>query len=393
MANFANTFFPTSFGIFDKEIEFQKDADSMVTFVKRSLGDNVLSVELPSKTIWDCFEQSSLQWSSIINEFQVKGNLSSILGAEISGSISGKYPRETLDFLMRQAQAYADVSTHGGKIDHVSGSIDLEAGRQDYDIFTELKNADGVPLVDLSGSYGGGIMRVNEIHHYSPAQAYRFFGTTSATNYLANEFAFDSFTPDTMFYMLPVHEDLMRMGQLQLSQRVRRSNYYYRLIGRNLRIFPIPRERRNPRKLFIRVSFGSGNPFSDTIGGPNGQPDPSVNGVSSLSDAPYDVIPYNQIQSVGKQWIRDYCLALCMIRLGWIRGKYDKIPVPNESVILNYQELLQRGYDEKQRLEDRIREQLDSMTQDKLVEQQANKAENLNKQLKFIPSNMFIYVG
>ena len=52
----------------------------------------------------------------------------------------------------------------------------------------------------------------------------RFFDSTSAINYLNNEFSFESFTPETVFYVLPVFEDVLRGGQLDLSQRVRRSN-------------------------------------------------------------------------------------------------------------------------------------------------------------------------
>ena len=46
---------PTPFGIFDTEKDFQLDADSMVTFVKRKLGDDILSVELTNKQIWMSF--------------------------------------------------------------------------------------------------------------------------------------------------------------------------------------------------------------------------------------------------------------------------------------------------------------------------------------------------
>ena len=44
MASFKLSTSPTPFGIFDSEKDFQIDADSMVTFVKRKLGDDILSV-------------------------------------------------------------------------------------------------------------------------------------------------------------------------------------------------------------------------------------------------------------------------------------------------------------------------------------------------------------
>jgi hypothetical protein len=56
MANFASTTSPTPFAFFDADTTFQTEADAMVTFVKRKLGDDVLSVELTKKQIWACFE-------------------------------------------------------------------------------------------------------------------------------------------------------------------------------------------------------------------------------------------------------------------------------------------------------------------------------------------------
>ena len=51
MANFSNTLNPTPFSFFDSDTEFQREADAMVTFVKRKLGDDILSVELTRKQI------------------------------------------------------------------------------------------------------------------------------------------------------------------------------------------------------------------------------------------------------------------------------------------------------------------------------------------------------
>ena len=58
MATFSNTTFPTPFGIYDSETDFQSDANNMVTFVKRKLGDDILSVELTKKQIWGNFEEA-----------------------------------------------------------------------------------------------------------------------------------------------------------------------------------------------------------------------------------------------------------------------------------------------------------------------------------------------
>ena len=54
------------------------------------------------------------------------------------------------------------------------------------------------------------------------------------------EVIFESFTPETIFYVLPVFEDILRAGQMDVSHRVRRSNFSYKVIGTKIRIFPTP---------------------------------------------------------------------------------------------------------------------------------------------------------
>lgn len=386
---FRDTFNPCSFNIFSSEIDFQNDADSMVTYIRRALGGDVLNVELSSKTIWDAMEEATLEWSRLVNEYQARSNLSTLLGQTIiSGTtIENLYPRESLEFLIRQAEPYSMAASYAGYHTEVSGSIILQNGRQDYDLWNDLLDSNGQILINQTGTYGGNRMRVTEVFHFSPQAAYRFFDSTSAINYLNNEFSFESFTPETIFYVLPVFEDLLRASQMGMSQRVRRSNYSYRLIGHNIRIFPIPtRIAEVPQRLFIRVSFPPSNttgPLGTNVSG--SIPDPTVAGISNLSNIPYGNIPYRTINSVGRQWIRQYCLALCMIRLAWIRGKVRTIPIPGNDVELNHEALLSKGFEEKEKLLTQLRETLESLTYDKLVENQALKAENLMKQLKLVP--------
>ena len=233
MSTFAITANPTPFGVFDLETDFITDSDKMIVFVKRKLGDDILSVELTKKQIWANFEEACFEYSSILNQYQAKSQLVNWLGYS-TGTLSGSenlYPRESLEFLTRFAEPYASEADVGGSYNQISGSIPLEAGRQDYDIYNELVDASGTPIVSSSLNTMRGKMRIGEVFHFSPQAAYRFFDTTSAINYLNNAFSFESFTPETIFYVLPVFEDVLRAGMLDLSSRVRRSNYSYKIIG------------------------------------------------------------------------------------------------------------------------------------------------------------------
>ena len=52
MATFSQISNPTPFGFYDSESDFITEADKMVTFVKRKMGDDIISVELTKKQIF-----------------------------------------------------------------------------------------------------------------------------------------------------------------------------------------------------------------------------------------------------------------------------------------------------------------------------------------------------
>jgi hypothetical protein len=391
MANFSNTTNPTPFGFFDSDTDFKNESDNVVTFVKRKLGDDILSVELTKKQIWGNLEEAVLEYGSILNQYQAKSQLVQFMGMPTGSFLSGseqKLPRENLDYLTRFAEPYAMEAGVGGSYNMVSGSIQLVQNQQDYDIYTDLKNADGDILFNSSSNSAPKTkMKVREVFHFSPQAAYRFFDTTSAINYLNNEFSFESFTPETIFYVLPVFEDILRAGQLDISNRVRKSNYSYEVIGTKIRIFPMPTSA-SPQKLFIRIQYKP-DPLDPSY------KDETIHGVSNLSNVPFGNLIYNRVNSMGRQWIRQYALALSKEQLGLIRSKFGTIPIPGSDLTLNGGDLVSNGREDKDKLITSLKEMLDTMTYDKLMETQALRAESINKQLKYVPmpNGLAIFMG
>lgn len=498
---------PTPFGAFDTDTHFQEEADSMVLYIKRRLGDDIMSVELTSKQIWANFEEAVLEFSKQINAHQAESYMSNILGLqtgpsetykknkyghyyylldgqesstlvdgpertdggnviqdlaenvqvllvqdandprfkvqnkkgkyktqtnsdssvsiillpmeieEVTGTIGGevspivdkrigpngkeqKFPRETLEYLVRRAEPYASEAFVGGVSNSVRGFIELEHDKQDYNIYNDLKipfegkelglseyNYDESQLSIFNPVYKNKILptasasklKINEIFHFSPQAAYRFFDTTSAINYLNNQFSFESFTPETVFYVLPVFEDLLRAGQLDISNRVRRSNFSYKLQGQELRIFPRPTQD-NPQNLFIKFSFPA-DPFKPNLP----YEDESIDGVSNLSNIPFGNIMYSKINQMSRQWIRQYTLALCRETLGLVRSKFSSVPIPGSDVQLNGSDLLSQGREDRQRLSESLTETLDGLTYQKLLEADAAQSETMLNILKRVP--------
>jgi len=381
MATFANTTNPTPFGFFDTDSVFQTEADALVTFVKRKLGDDILSVELTKKQIWATLEESFCEYGSIINQYQAKSQLANLLGTT-TGSMSGseqRFPRENLEFMLRRAEPYAMDAGLGGSYNTLSGSIDISEGDQDYDLYTELKDEAGNALFDNALNSPQSKMKILEVFHFPPSNAYRFFDTTSATNYLANEFSFESYTPESIFYVLPLFEDILRGGMLDMSTRVRRSNYSYKISGTKIRFFPKPTGSPvKPKKVWIRVGF-SPDPMNPPY------KDESVYGVSNLSNIPYGRLAYSKINSIGRQWIRQFSLTLSKELLGLIRSKFSTVPIPGSDLTLNGTDLVSQAREDKAELKTKLTEMLEELTYSKMLEDEASASENLQRILKNIP--------
>ncbi len=380
MATFAQTLNPTPFGIFDADAQFQSEADNMITFIKRKLGDDILSVELTKKQIWANFEEATLEFGYHINQYSVKSQMLLLLGTP-TGSLTGSentFPRQSLETLARFAEPYASEAGIGGSYNMISGSIALQQNVQDYDIYNDLVDATGNNIFQNQPGILKTKLRISEVFHFGPQAAYRFFDTTSAINYLNNEFSFESFTPETIFYVLPVFEDVLRAGMLDLSTRVRRSNYSYKVVGSKIRIYPMPTQL-FPRNLFLRVRY-----FNDPLN-PDYVDQTIRGGVSSMANAPFGNIMFSNINSIGRQWIRQYVISLSMEQLGLIRNKFGTLPVPGGNVTLNGSDLVSKGREDKKDLVTKLREMLDTLTYEKLLETSALRSENIMKQLRHVP--------
>ena len=391
MATFANTPAPTPFGFFDADSGFQTEADAMVTFVKRKLGDDILSVELTKKQIWACFEESFCEYGAVINKYQAQSQLMNLMGIPTGSYMSGStnvgphgkeqmWPKENLEFVIRRAEPYAfEAGGMGGSYNTISGSIDMVSDRQDYNLYTDLKDEDGNVLFDQQPEGTKTNMKIMEVFHFSTQAAYRFFDTTSAINYLNNEFSFESFTPETVFYVLPVFEDVLRGGMLDMSNRVRRSNYTYKITGQNIRMYPRPSgDPVVPTKLWLRIAY-SPDPFKPDV------QDDTMYGVSNMSNLPYGNLSFSKVNSIARQWIRQYTIASCKELLGLIRSKFGSVPIPGGDLSLNGSDLISQGREDKTNLKTELKEMLDTMTYDAMLESEAGQIENLQNILRHIP--------
>jgi len=365
----------TSFGIFDADPDFASDADKVVDYTRKKLGDPIMYVHMSSSQIYMSFEEACLEFSAITNQYQAKSALSQFLGSSTS-TLSGSentYQARMLEFQKRMAGAYAEEAGVNGPHPLHSASIDIYSEQMKYDLQAILSG---------SGVIGAQRIQVKDIFHFSPMSAYRFFGTTSAVNYLHNQFNFESFTPETIFYLLPIWEDILRGMQFKTSNKVRRSNYSYELHNNELTLYPCPSQ---DNKLYFTYML----PPDPNV--PASPSDASFHGVANLSNVPFGNIQYSNLNSLSKHWIRRFAFALAKEVEGHIRSKMANIPIPNGDLTLNGPELIADGRADQEMLRTELKMILDDLTYDKLAARDAEMAESLVQTFAKIP--LGIYIG
>lgn len=396
----------TPFGVYDHDAQFVHDADQIVDFVRKKLGEPVMEVSLENKQIYAAFEEAMLEYSAMVNSYQAKSTLPTFLGSP-TGTLTGgenKYVVKTLALAKNIADPYATEANENSRAPMYSGSMWTQVGQQSYDIPNWLRTHDiqgnlvdplsGLSVAGLPAQWSGsGTIVIRELYHRSPLQAYRFFGTTSGLNYLNNQFRFESFTPETLFYLLPIWEDVLRGMQFKTSNTVRRSNYSFDLHNNHVRLFPVPQQQyllwftynieANPMNVADYSSTGS-----IEQGAIN---NPGFNGVSNLSNIPFGNIPYSGINSLSKHWVRRMALALAKEVEGQIRSKMNSIPIPNGDLNLNGAELIADARAEMESLRGELKEMLEETTYQKLMEKEAAMTQNLQETWKGVP--LGIYIG
>ena len=108
-----------------------------------------------------------------------------------------------------------------------------------------------------------------------------------------------------------------------------------------------------------------------------------------MNTLPFSNLPYNSINSIGKQWIRRFALAISKETLGQVRGKFGSIPIPGNDVTLNASDLLSQAQSEKETLREELKTVLDELTYEKLSEKQNNITTTALETMQKIPVGIF----
>ena len=363
----------TPFGFYDSDSDFQTDAVKVAKFCGTRLGYPLMDVELQDQNFFACFEEAVTTYGNEVFQYKIRENYLSLEGSDSSVSANNKIINPSLDRVVNISKNYGTEAEVGGLVTRHTGSLSVSMSKQEYDLDAWA----------TSQGIDGGI-EIRRVFYEAPPAILRYFdpyaGTGTGVQSLMDAFDFGSYSPGVNFLLMPTSYDMLKTQAIEFNDQVRRSTYSFQIVNNKLTLFPIPKSNYNLRFEYYKVTDKKSASYLDGTGL-----------VNNVAEVPYDNPTYSTINSVGRQWIFRYTLALAKELLAYIRGKYQTVPVPGSEATLNQADLLSDARTEKTELLTNLREMLDQTSRQSQLERKAQEGENLSKTLKEVP--MTIYVG
>jgi hypothetical protein len=375
--NGSSSFAPgdTPFGFYDYDPQFQTDADKVSKFCAQRLGYPIQEVELQDINFYTAFEYAVTTYGNELYSFKVRDNLLNIEGLDTSVNLNDAIITPNFATIVRLSQQYGEEAGVGGNVTWFSGSIPLIPGVQDYDlsVWASAQNITGG--IEIKRIFYYPPPAINQL--YSPMAYAELGGAPSVGSYGLGY-------GTTGYLLVPTSLTVQTAQAIEIQNTVAGPNYSFEIINNKLRIFPMP----DYGNIYSYLSFQYiklDDRINDSIQQTNG------NKVTNESNAPYSNPTYSQMNSIGRQWVFEYTLALSKEMLGYVRGKYSTIPIPGDAVTLNQQDLLSSATESKNALIERLRTYFNETSNQSLLERRAAESEARVKEITYSP--MTIYIG
>jgi hypothetical protein len=373
------------FGFYNSQSDFTSDAVKVAKFCAARLGYPLVDIELQSSSFFTAFEEAVTIYGNELYAYTIRDNQLTLNGITTGSSLNQALITPSFEPIVVLTEQYGEEAGSGGNVPYYSGSFVLTSSVQDYS-FSTFMTASG-----LTGSAYNLGLEVKRVFYENPVPAsaqyldpYSGFGFGGAI--AAGIAGLGGFGGGTGYLMMPLSYDIQVIQAIEMNQTVRWNNYSFEIKNDKLRIFPIP-------------WFGDGASNDETRvwfeyilrnERVNSSVQQAPTQVTNVSNTPYNNPNYNFINSVGRQWIFEYTLALSKEMLGYVRGKYSSIPIPNAEVNLNQGDLLSAATAEKSQLIERLRAYFDETSRQSLLNRRAAEAESKMIELQQVPYTIYI---
>jgi len=274
----------------------------------------------------------------------------------------------------RIAEDYAAEAGVGGFYDVKTGSLEMTAGVQDYDL-NEWAAA--------SASLGeNDTIEVRRVFYQNQPAIVRYFdpyaGTGTGIQSLLESFGFGQFSPGINFLLMPIYFDVQKVQAIELNDQIRKADYSFDIKNNKLKIFPIPD--RDRRLFFEYVTLTN----KDKV-----VRDERKNVVTDVMNVPYRNPVYSNINTVGRTWVFKYTLAVCREIEAHIRIQFSNMNIQGVGP-LQGSELITDARKEKEDLIVELKEMLNEVSRKGQLERKQQEAQFTRDTLANVPLPIYI---
>ena len=366
----------------------EPERTQLYTRIRHLLGAPLRSVELEDEQMDSLLELSIGDYSQYIQDWLVESQWTSLYNLNLdTQSLSRAFITKSLDYETRYTYAYSKIVglQAGGDWELKKDYIELVRGQQIYEIPAGRE--------------------INEIMWYTPAELNNLlfdpwtFGALGAGG-LGGPGGFSQMGMSGSYFMMPAFDMLLRMQETNIQRRIIAGDLTYKITA-------LPEGKKALHLMNTpggKFDFGNGEMtgkvwywYYDI--GPEDRDKCLKNNPDIIklpSDVPFDEIDWVDLNNPAQVWIRRWFTAYVKETLARVRGKFSgNIKTPDSELTMDYQSLATEAKDEKTKLIEELigaEGRLTRLKPEKVMEREAQIAENLNKQLKFRAMPRQIYV-
>ena len=388
-------------GYYVNDPEFTNDALGAARFVAQRLGvtgpqynfatkkykASPATLNITDLTVYAAFEEAVTTYGNELYAFLTRDNYLSFEGASTSIDADNALITPSMANIVRLSEQYGEEAGSGGNVTWRKGRLSLIPGVQRYDLKA---------WAESQGIVGG--IEIKRVFYQAPPAVSQLFAPFLGT--LAGGLggvpavgAYGLGLGYTNYLMMPTSFTAQTIQAIEMQNTITLSNYTFEITNNVISVFPIPGTGFFNEEIDTNLDYGMYLNFEyivlqerlDSAFG-NG-----TNKITNTSNVPYTNPNYNKLNSVGRSWIYEYTLALCKEILGYIRGKYTTVPIPNAEVTLNQQDLLASATATKEALITRLREYFDQTSRQALLERRAAESAARVTEIQQVP--MVIYIA
>ena len=376
----------TAFGFYNNDVEFQEDSVKVSRNATTRLGYPLMDVELQTGSIFTAFEESITTYGNELYAYLIRENTLDLTGLPYANlDLSKTVVKPNFENIVRLSEQYGEEAGVGGNVTLYKDFIPLTASVQDYDLKVWAKDKGITGSIEIKRVFYQDPVPASA-RYLDPYDGFGFGGVAAA-----GLTALGGFGGGYGYLMMPLNYDIQVIQAIEMNTQVRLSNYSFEIHNNVIRVFPIP----GPAESTGEFPLGNaGNLWFEYIERNeriSSSVIPAEDTITNVSNMPYQNPVYSLINSVGRQWIFEYTLAICKEILGYVRGKYSTVPIPNAEMTLNQSDLLGAATAEKTALLERLRAYFDETSRANMLERKVREQDAVLRELDQVPR--VIYIG